>query len=218
MARQHREFQSLLDNAEKLQLYAQLVASQHQASNASLAKVKSSLKNWERETKDGAERIMRAKKERDEAKQEAKVAQLVATTAGDAKARVEDDLTKALNALAAEEEGRRRLEAQIACLEANRTSLFLEFEASKGEVSSLQAQVDKDKKAMEEDYQKTLDLIFADGYGCFLFKHNICGDRTTCLTLLANFLHNFLSTRVAPNPSIRRSRSRSRRSGSRWGC
>ena len=28
---------------------------------------------------------------------------------------------------------------------------------------------------MEEDYQKALKLIFAYGYGCCVFKHNICG-------------------------------------------
>ena len=38
--------------------------------------------------------------------------------AGDAKARVEVDLTKALNSLAATEEGWHRLEAEIAHLEA----------------------------------------------------------------------------------------------------
>ena len=43
-------------------------------------------------------------KERDEAKREAKVARLAATTASDAKARVEDDLANALDALAATEE------------------------------------------------------------------------------------------------------------------
>ena len=53
MARQHREFQSSLDDAEKLRLYAQLAASQHQALNASLAKAKSSSKHWEQEAKDG---------------------------------------------------------------------------------------------------------------------------------------------------------------------
>ena len=30
---------------------------------------------------------------------------------------------------------------------------------------------------MEEDYQKALELIFAYGYGCCVFKHNICGDQ-----------------------------------------
>ena len=61
------------------------------------------------------------------------------TTARDAKARVEDDLTKALNALAAAEEGGRRSETEIASLEAKQASLLLELEASKGEVSSFHA-------------------------------------------------------------------------------
>ena len=30
---------------------------------------------------------------------------------------------------------------------------------------------------MEEDYQKALKLIFAYGYGCCIFKHNISGDQ-----------------------------------------
>ena len=30
---------------------------------------------------------------------------------------------------------------------------------------------------MEEDYEKDLEQIFAFGYGCCTFKHNIRGDR-----------------------------------------
>ena len=30
---------------------------------------------------------------------------------------------------------------------------------------------------MEEEYQKGLEVIFAYGYGCCVFKHNICGDQ-----------------------------------------
>ena len=70
----------------------------------------------------------------------------MAKAVGDAKARVEAVLTKALNSLVVAEEGRRRLEVEIARLEtkfarveAERTSLLLELEASKGEVSSLHA-------------------------------------------------------------------------------
>ena len=48
---------------------------------------------------------------------------------------------------------------------------------TKDEVSSLQSQAGKDKVAMEEDNQKDLELIFAYGYGCYMFKHNICGDQ-----------------------------------------
>ena len=44
-------------------------------------------------------------------------------------------------------------------------------------MSSLQSQAGKDKAAMEEDYQKALELIFAYGYGCCMFKHNIYDDQ-----------------------------------------
>ena len=44
-------------------------------------------------------------------------------------------------------------------------------------MSSLHSQAGKDKEAMEEDYQKALELIFAYGYECCVFKHNICGDQ-----------------------------------------
>ena len=55
-------------------------------------------------------------------------------------------------------------------------SLLLELEASKGEVSSLHARVSKDKEDMVKDYQGSLELIFAYGYGCCPFKNNICED------------------------------------------
>ena len=67
--------------------------------------------------------------------------------------------------------------AEAARLEVERTSLLPKIGAAKDEVSSLQSQVDKDKEAMEEDYQKALELIFSYGYGCCVFKYNICGDR-----------------------------------------
>ena len=31
---------------------------------------------------------------------------------------------------------------------------------------------------MEEDYQKALEVIFAYGYGCCMFKHNIYGSQS----------------------------------------
>ena len=45
-----------------------------------------------------------------------------------------------------------RSEAEIARLMVEQTSLLLELEASKDEVSSLYSQAGKDKEAMEEDY------------------------------------------------------------------
>ena len=55
-------------------------------------------------------------------------------------------------------------------------SLLLELEVSKGEVSSLHAQADKDREDMVKDYQGSLKLIFAYGYSCCIFKNNICRD------------------------------------------
>ena len=52
------------------------------------------------------ERTASAKKERNEAKEEAQVARLSAIAAGDAKAKAEDDLNRVQGALAAMEEAR----------------------------------------------------------------------------------------------------------------
>ena len=131
MARQHREFQSWLDDVEKLRIYAYSTVSKHQALDASLAKVKSKSKHWEREAKAGGRRIARMEKERNEAKQEAKVACVAASTVGDVRARAEEDLTKVQEALAATEEGRGKAEAKTALLEVERTSLLLELKATK---------------------------------------------------------------------------------------
>ena len=82
---------------------------------------------------------------------------------------------------------------------------MLEIKAAKDEVSSLQSQVDKDKEAMEEDFQKALELIFSYGYGCYKFKHNICGDQLEVLdgTLESSDplpLEFFVDPKVPPAP------------------
>ena len=79
--------------------------------------------------------------------------------------------------MAAAKEDEHRLEAEVSRLAVEQTSLLLELQVSKYEVSSLYSQVGKDKEAMEEDYHKSLENIFAYGYGCCAFKHNICGDQ-----------------------------------------
>ena len=79
------------------------------------------------------------------------MAHLAVIAAGEAKARVEDDLTRARDALVVAEEEGRRLEAEVSCLAVERTSLLLDFKASEDKVSSLHSQAGKDKEAMEED-------------------------------------------------------------------
>ena len=108
--------------------------------------------------------------ERDESKKEAWVAQLAVVVVGDEKARVEGNLAKVQEALVDAEEARRREKAETARLEVEWTSLLLEFEVAKDEVSSLHSQASKDKEAMEEDYQKALEVIFTYGNECCAFK------------------------------------------------
>ena len=114
MMRWHKELYHRLEDLEKLRLYAQLIASKHQALEEGLGKERSKVENWERKAKEGTKRATRVEKERDEAKEEAKVTRLAAIIAGDAKARVEGDLVKVQEALAATEEARRRVEAKTA--------------------------------------------------------------------------------------------------------
>ena len=84
--------------------------------------------------------IERTEKERDEAKQEAKVARLASMTAGEAKVRVEDELTRARDAMVVAEEDGLGLEAEVFRLSVERTSLLQELEESRDEVSALHSQ------------------------------------------------------------------------------
>ena len=114
--------------------------------------------------------------ERDEAKHETKVTRLAANAAGEVRTRAEEDLARVQEALATAEEGRSKAKAGTASLEVERTSLPPELRAAKVEVSSLHSQASRDKEAMEEEYQKAMEVIFAYEYGCCVSKHNICGD------------------------------------------
>ena len=116
-------------------------------------------------------------RKRDETKEEAQIARLATVAADDTKVRAEDNMARVQEALVIAEEARHKAKAKVACLEVERTSLLLEVRVTKDEVSSLQYKAGKDKAAMEEDYQKALELIFAYGYKCCMFKHNIYGDQ-----------------------------------------
>ena len=82
-------------------------------------------------------------------------------------------MARVQDALEATKETKRKAEAGAARLEVEWTFLLLDIGAAKNKVSYLQSQAGKDKEAMEKDYQKALELVFAYGYGCCAFKHNI---------------------------------------------
>ena len=94
MARQHRDLYHRLDDADKLQRYAQFAASRHHALEDDLGKAKVRSKHWERKAKEGVERITREENERDEAKAEAQIAWLATVAVSDTKAWAEGEMTR----------------------------------------------------------------------------------------------------------------------------
>ena len=159
MACQHRELQVRLEDTEKLRLYAGSATSKHRALEESLSKAKSWSRHWERKAKEGTEKIAGEEKERDEAKEEARVTRLVAVATGDAKAKAEGDLAKVQDALVVMEEAKvvakeakREAKAEVGLLDVEQTSLLLEIGVAKDKISSLHSQAGRDKEAMEEDY------------------------------------------------------------------
>ena len=176
IAHQHKELHHRLGDAEKLRLYAQLVVSKHQALDDALVKAKARFKHWEHEAKAGAGKDVSVEKEKDEVKEEVQLARLAALAVGDIKALVKDKLSRVQDALAVAEEAKHKDEVETTHLEVERTSLLLEVGTAKDDVSSLYSQASKNKEAMEEDYWKALELIFAYDYECCGLKHNICGD------------------------------------------
>ena len=101
----------------------------------------------------------------------------MAMAAGEAKARTEDDLARMQDALEDTKEDERGLEVEVAYLTIEWTSLLLELQTSRDEVSSPHSQAGMDKEAMVEDYYKALDQIFSYGYGCYVLKYGIHGDQ-----------------------------------------
>ena len=77
--------------------------------------------------------------------------------------------------MAALEEARRKAEDETNRLEDERVSLLLKLGASKDELTGIQAEAAKEKKAVEEAFDAGFDVIFNYGYGCYAFAHNICG-------------------------------------------
>ena len=86
-------------------------------------------------------------------------------------------MARVQNALAVLEEARQKAKDEASRLVVEQVSMLLELGTSKDDVSTLQAQVLKEKKALEEAYEEGFDLIFNYGYCCCAFAHNICGSQ-----------------------------------------
>ena len=86
----------------------------------------------------------------------------------------ESELKVVEQALAACAEARRKAEEEVSRLADELVFLLLELGASKDEMVDFRAEVSKEKKAMEEEFDASGDVIFNFGYGCCAFAHNIC--------------------------------------------
>ena len=95
----------------------------------------------------------------------------------DARQKMESELDVAQRALAASGEACRTTEEEASHLIDERVLLLLELEAIKNELSAFRAEVAKEKKALEAEYDASFEAIFNYGYGCCAFAHNICGNK-----------------------------------------
>ena len=139
--------------------------------------MKSSSRGWENEAKESVEKMARAEAERDVARHNASMAHIDTNAARSVWAKVESKLARVQSALTIVEKARRKMEDKASCLADEQVSLLLELRACKDEMSAIQAEALKEKKALEEAYEEGFDVIFNYGYGCCSFAHNICGSQ-----------------------------------------
>ena len=69
------------------------------------------------------------------------------------------------------------MEKEASRLTDERVSLLVELGASKDELFFFRAEVSKERKASEEAFDTSFDVIFKYSYGCCAFEHNICGSK-----------------------------------------
>ena len=69
------------------------------------------------------------------------------------------------------------MEDEASHLVNERVSLVLELRTCKDEMSAIQVEALKEKKALEEAFEEGFNVIFNYGYDCCAFAHNIYGSQ-----------------------------------------
>ena len=90
---------------------------------------------------------------------------------------MESELDEVQQALAASGEAWRKAEEEASRLTDEQVSLLLKLGASRDELSAFRAEVSKERKASEEEFDVGFDVVFNYGYGCCAFAHNSCGSK-----------------------------------------
>ena len=99
------------------------------------------------------------------------------TTSKGIRLKAESELDSVQQALAVAGEAYQKVEEENCRLTDERLSLIMELGASKDKLLAFQAKVTMEKKAMEEEFDVSGDVIFNYGYGYCAFAHNICGSK-----------------------------------------
>ena len=88
--------------------------------------------------------------------------------------KADSELDSIQQALAAARKACRKAEEEICRLTDERLSLIMEVGAGKEELATFQEKETTERKAMEEEFDTSSDVIFSYGYGCYAFVHDIC--------------------------------------------
>ena len=167
-----------------------------------LKEAESNSKRWESEVREATEKAVRTKVEREVARHEVAMARLeteavdntraqmeselarvqrTLVASEDAWRKVESELDRAQQALDAFREAWRKAEEEVSHLTDERVFLLIGLGASKDELSVFLVAASKEKKALEEEFDASFEVIFNYGYGCCAFAHNICGSKPQIL-------------------------------------
>ena len=186
MALQHHEFELRLRDAERLRLYVQAGMVKQEMQSATLKKAELACRLLELEARESTERASRAEAERDVVCHEAAMAKLATEGAVNTRAQIESELARVQRALELTEEALQRAKSEHgaarevlavagkACkkaeeengrLEDERLALVMEL----GTVKDV-----ADRETMDAEFDSNGNTQFNYGYGCCVFKHNIC--------------------------------------------
>ena len=74
-----------------------------------------------------------------------------------------------------------KAEEENSCLTGKRLFLILELGTIKDDFAALREKAVADREAMEAEFDASGDTLFNYGYGCYVFTHNICGNKPQIL-------------------------------------
>ena len=195
---QHHEFELWLRDAKQLRLYVQSWITERETQSESLKEAELTCRRLELEAKESGEKAARAEAERDAARHEAAMAKLQIKGAVNTRAQVESELARVQRALAVAESARLKAEsergvaqealaiAEEACKKAEeensrlvdeRLTLVMELRTIKDDFTAFREKVVADRETVEVEFDSSDDTLFNYGYGCCVFKPNICGSK-----------------------------------------